>query len=126
MAIKKIEAIVRKEKFNDVKAALDEIGIIGFNSHEVKGRGRGGGMTIQGRTGRYTIDMLPRIQINIILSDVNVDATVAAIKKGAFTGEKGDGVIFIYPVENVVRISTGEEGHEAITYQGDIDTRKTK
>ncbi len=68
--------------------------------------------------------MLPRTQVNIVLSEQNVEATVNAIKQAAYTGDKGDGVIFIYPVENVIRISTGEEGHTAITYQGDIDTRK--
>jgi nitrogen regulatory protein P-II 1 len=122
--IKKIEAIIRPEKLDDVKKALSDIGIVGLNVFEIRGRGRGAGMHIYGRTGTYTVDLLPRVQINIVLSDRNVDATVKAIKKAAYTGEKGDGVIFIYPVENVVRISTGEEGHDAIMYQGDIDTRK--
>jgi nitrogen regulatory protein PII len=121
--IKKIEAIIRREKFEAVKQALTEIGIVGFNVIEVRGRGRGAGIQIQGRTGTYTIDLLPRIQINIILSDHNVDATVNAIKQAARTGEKGDGVIFVYPVDNVIRISTDEEGHDAIIYQGDIDSR---
>jgi nitrogen regulatory protein P-II 1 len=121
--IKKIEAIIRREKFEDVKHALTEIGIVGFNVNEVRGRGRGAGMQIQGRTGTYVIDMLPRVQINIILSARNVETTVNAIKKAAHTGEKGDGMIFIYPVENVIRISTNEEGQNAIMYQGDIDTK---
>jgi nitrogen regulatory protein P-II 1 len=121
--IKKIEAIVRRERFEAVKQALNDIGIVGLNVHEVRGRGRGAGLVVQGRTTSYTVDLLPRVQINVVLSDHNVDATVEAIKKAAHTGEKGDGIIFIYPVENVIRISSGEEGHNAITYQGDIDTR---
>jgi nitrogen regulatory protein P-II 1 len=124
MAIKKIEAIIRREKFEDVKQALTDIGIVGMSVSEVRGRGRGAGVQIQGRTGTYTIDLLPRLQINIILSDHNVEATVHAIKTAAYTGEKGDGMIFIYPVENVIRISTDEEGHDAIMYQGDIDARR--
>jgi nitrogen regulatory protein P-II 1 len=124
MAIKKIEAIIRREKFEDVKKALTEIGIIGFNVAEIRGRGRGVGVQIQGRTGMYIIDLLPRMQINIILSEHNVEETVNAIKTAAYTGERGDGVIFIYPVDNVVRISTNEQGHDAITYQGDIDARR--
>jgi nitrogen regulatory protein P-II 1 len=124
MAIKKIEAIIRREKFEDVKTALTTIGIVGFNVAEIRGRGRGAGVQIQGRTGTYTIDLLPRLQINIILSEHNVEETVNAIKTAAHTGEHGDGVIFIYPVDNVIRISTNQEGHEALTYQGDIDARR--
>lgn len=121
--MKEIKAIIRKEKFEAVKQALSEIGIVGMNVSEVKGRGRGAGMIIHGRTGDYMVDLLPKTQICIVLSDHNVDATVNAIKKAAHTGEKGDGMIFVYPVEDVVRISTNERGHEAIMYQGDIDTR---
>lgn len=121
---KKIEAIIRPEKLQAVKKALSDIGIVGMTIFDVVGRGRGSGVQLQWRTGKYLVDLLPRKQINIILSDENVDATVNAIKQAAFTGDKGDGVIFILPVENVIRISTGEEGRAAISYQGDIDTRK--
>ena len=121
---KKIEAIIRPEKLNPVKRALSEIGIVGMNVQEVKGRGRGSGLQLQWRSGTYVVDLLPRLQINIVLSDENVDATVEAIRKAAYTGEKGDGMIFVLPVENVIRISTNEQGREAISYQGDIDTRK--
>jgi nitrogen regulatory protein PII len=121
---KKIEAIIREEKLQAVKRALSEIGIVGMTVMEVRGRGRGSGLQLQWRTGTYQVDLLPRKQINIVLSDENVEATVEAIKRAAHTGEKGDGMIFIYPVENVIRISTGEEGRAAISYQGDIDTRK--
>jgi len=121
---KKIEAIIREEKLSAVKAALSEAGIVGLTVLPVRGRGRGSGMKLQWRTGTYVVDLLPRVQINIVLSDDNVEPTVTAIKDAAYTGEKGDGMIFVYPVEDVIRISTGERGREAITYQGDIDTRK--
>jgi nitrogen regulatory protein P-II 1 len=121
---KKIEAILRDEKLTPVKQALTDIGIVGITVSQVRGRGRGSGIQMQWRTGSYTVDLLPRVMITIVLSDENVDATVEAIKSAAYTGEKGDGVIFISPIDNVIRISTGEEGREAITYQGDIDTRK--
>ena len=121
----KIEAILREEKLNTVKQALTDLGIVGMTITQVRGRGRGVGIQMQWRTGSYVVDLLPRIMITIVLSDENVDATVQAIKDAAYTGEKGDGVIFISPVTNVVRISSGEEGRDAITYQGDIDTRKS-
>ncbi len=121
---KKIEAIIREEKLNDVKDALRKIGIVGMNVSEVRGHGRQGGIVLEGRVGTYQIDMLPRIQINIVLSDHNVDKTVATICEAAKSGNMGDGLIFIYPVEDVVRIRTGERGHDALMYPDDIDTRK--
>lgn len=120
---KKIEAILREEKLNDVKEALHQIGIMGMNVTDVRGHGRQGGIVLAGRTGTYQVDMLPRIQLNIILSDHNVDRTVEAIRQAAQTGRPGDGIIFIYPVEEVIRIRTGERDHEALMYEGDIDTR---
>jgi nitrogen regulatory protein P-II 1 len=120
---KKIEAILREERFNDVKDALHQIGIVGMNVTEVRGHGRGGGIMLTGRTGTYQIDLLPRIQINIVLSDHNVEKTITAIQQAAHTGKKGDGIIFVYPVEEVVRISTGERGHAALMYANDIDVR---
>jgi len=119
---KKIEAIIRQEKLNAVKQALSEIGIVGLNVVNVRGRGRGSGMQLQWRTGTYIVDLLPRIQLNIVLSDENVEATIEAISKAAHTGNAGDGMIFVYPVENVIRISSAEEGRQAITYMGDIDS----
>jgi nitrogen regulatory protein P-II 1 len=126
MATKKIEAIIRPEKFEDVKKALTDVGIVGLSVYDIKGRGRGAGMTVYGRTGAYTIDLLPRKALVIILSEENVEATINAIKSAAYTGEKGDGMIFIYPVEDIVRISSNERGKSAIMYQGDIDTKKKK
>lgn len=123
MAVK-IEAIIREEKLNDVKQALRELGILGLNVFEVRGHGRQGGIELAGRTGTYQVDMLTKIQVNIVLSDHNLDKTVNAICKAARTGETGDGLIFVYPVLDVIRIRTGEQGREALTYEGDIDDRE--
>jgi nitrogen regulatory protein P-II 1 len=122
---KKIEAIIREDKLNDVKEALHKIGIIGMNVTEVRGHGRQGGIILAGRTGTYQVDMLPRIQVNIILSDHNVEKTVETIQQAARTGNIGDGIIFIYPVEDVIRIRTGERGREALMYENDIDARQS-
>src|SRR5660397_247180 len=96
---KKIEAIIREEKLSDVKEALRAIGIVGMNFSEVRGHGRQGGITLAGRTGTYQIDMLPRVQVNIVLSDHNVEKTVATIRDAAKSedGGAGDGLIFVYP-----------------------------
>ena len=111
---KKIEAIIREEKLDDVKHALKEIGIVGMNVIEVRGQGRQGGVSLIGRSGPYQIDMLPRLQINIVLSDHNVEKTINTICEAVGTGSIGDGLIFVYPVEEVIRIRTGEEDEAAI------------
>jgi nitrogen regulatory protein P-II 1 len=121
---KKIEAIFREEKLNAVKEALTEIGIIGMNVIEVRGHGRQGGIELAGRIGTYKVDLLPRVQLNIILSDHNVERTIETIQRAAQTGNIGDGIIFVCPVEEVIRIRNGERGHEALTYEGDIDMRQ--
>ncbi len=121
---KKIEAIFPEERLNDVKEALYKLGIVGMNIIEVRGHGRQGGIVLAGRTGSYKVDLLPRIQLNVVLSDHNVDSTVDAICRAARTGEIGDGIIFVYPVEEVIRIRTGERDREALMYEGDIDTRE--
>jgi nitrogen regulatory protein P-II 1 len=120
---KKIEAIIREEKLDDVKTALQTIGIVGMNVVEIHGRGRQGGLSLAGRSGNYKVDMLPKIQLNIVLSDHNLEKTIEVIRESAVTGEQGDGVIFIYPVDEVIRVRTGERGKEALMYEGDIDTR---
>jgi nitrogen regulatory protein P-II 1 len=120
----KIEAIIREERLNDVKEALRELGIVGMNVFEVRGHGRQGGIELAGRTGSYRVDMLTKIQLNIVLSDHNVDKTIETICSAARTGETGDGLIFVYPVLDVIRIRTGERGQEALSYAGDIDDRK--
>ena len=122
--LKKIEAIIREDKVNDVREALKKIGIVGMNMIEIRGHGRQGGIKLLGRAGSYQIDMLTKIQINIILSEQNLEETIEAILSSASTGEPGDGIIFIYPVEEVIRIRTRERGQEAVMYPGDIDEKK--
>jgi nitrogen regulatory protein P-II 1 len=123
---KKIEAIIREEKLNDVKEALHKIGIVGLNVAEIRGHGRQGGILLNGRSGSYKVDMLSRVQINIVLSDHNVEKTIDTIIEAARTDQIGDGIIFVYPVEDVIRIRTSERGREALMYEGDIDARKEK
>jgi nitrogen regulatory protein P-II 1 len=123
---KKIEAIIREEKLDEVKNALRDIGIVGLNVIEVRGHGRQGGIQLAGRIGSYQVDMLPKIQLNIVLSDHNVEKTIETICQAARTGQTGDGIIFVYPVDDVIRVRTGERGREALTYEGDIDARRSK
>ena len=120
---KKIEAIIREEKLNDVKEALYKIGIIGMNVIEIRGHGREGGIELIGRSGAYKVDLLPKIQLSIVLSDHNVEKAIKTISEAARTGEPGDGLIFIYPMDDVIRIRTGERGRDALHYAGDIDER---
>jgi nitrogen regulatory protein P-II 1 len=122
--LKKIEAIIREDKLNDVKEALREIGIVGLNVFEIRGHGRQGGITLVGRSGSYQVDMLVKIQLNIILSEQNLEETIETILNSASTGQTGDGLIFVYPVEEAIRIRTRERGHEAVMYPGDIDDKK--
>ncbi|MCY3720099.1 MAG: P-II family nitrogen regulator [Anaerolineaceae bacterium] len=122
--IKKIEAIVRSEKLSSTIRELSAIGIVGMTVQPVKGRGRGVGMQLRWRGALYNVDLLPRTMVTLIVSETNVDETVQAIMRGAATGEHGDGVIFVSPVEHIIRISSGETDREAISYQGDIDARK--
>lgn len=123
---KKIEAIIREEALNDVKDALREIGIVGLNVTEVRGHGRQGGIELAWRGTTYQMDMIPKIQVNIVLSDHNLERTIDAIIKAARTGKEGDGIIFVYPVEDIIRIRTGERGKDALTYPGDIDEMRKK
>jgi len=121
---KKIEAIIREQALEKVREALAAIGIVGMNVFEIRGRGRHGD---QEHSPIYTYrhgDMLPKVQLNVILSERNVEPTVAAIMKAARTEIEGDGIIFIYPVEDVIRIRTGERGREALSYPDDIDARR--
>lgn len=122
--LKKIEAIIREDKINDVREALAKVGIVGMNIFEIRGHGRQGGIKLLGRAGSYQVDMLPKLQINIILSDRNLEETIQTILESASTGEPGDGLIFVYPVDEVVRIRTRERGQDAVMYPDDIDDRR--
>ncbi|MCE2490484.1 MAG: P-II family nitrogen regulator [Anaerolineae bacterium] len=122
--MKKIEAIIRSEKLSSTIRELSAIGIVGMTVQPVKGRGRGVGLQLRWRGSLYNVDLLPRTMVTMIVSESNVDETVQAIMRGAATGEHGDGVIFVSPVELIIRISSGETHREAISYQGDIDQRR--
>src|SRR5580765_2842418 len=106
--MKKIEAIIKPFKLEEVKDALTEIGIDGMTVTEVKGFGRQKGHTEIYRGSEYTVDFLPKIKIDVIIGDKQADAAVAAIIKAAKTGKIGDGKVFVIPVEEVVRIRTEE------------------
>jgi nitrogen regulatory protein P-II 1 len=123
---KKIEAIIREDALDTVKSALHDIGIIGMNVFEIRGHGRQGGVKLSWRGRSYKMDLIPKIQLNIVLSDENVERTIETIVAAARTGNEGDGIIFVYPVEDVVRVRTSERGHEALMYPDDIDARKQK
>ena len=112
--MKKVEAILRPEKIQDVKAALDKLGCIGMTITEVKGRGKQGGITQQWRGRQYHIDLLPKIKIELVVKTKYVDKVVNTIIESARTGNTGDGKIFVSPVERVYRVRTGELDEDAI------------
>jgi len=112
--MKKIEAIVKPFKLEEVKEALSAIGVEGMTISEVKGFGRQKGHTEIYRGSEYTVDFLPKIKIEIVLTDGQVPAAVQAIVGAAKTGKIGDGKVFISPIENAVRIRTEETGEQAV------------
>jgi len=112
--MKKIEAIIKPFKVEEVKDALAEIGLEGMTVSEVKGFGRQKGHTEIYRGSEYTVDFLPKIKLEIVLPDSRVDAAVKAIIGAAKTGKIGDGKIFIFPVHEAIRIRTEEAGEKAI------------
>jgi len=112
--MKKIEAIIRPEKLETVREALAEFAVMGMTVTEVSGRGRQMGITLQWRAGEYKVDLLPKIKIEVVVIDEDVDRTLHTIRNKAKTGERGDGKIFIIPVEDAIRISTGDTGESAI------------
>ena len=112
--MKQIIAIIRPEKFNDVKNELVKVGCEGMTVSEVKGKGSQGGVRESYRGSNYCIDLIPKTRIEIVVKDEGVDLIVNAIKESAYTGNIGDGKIFIYPMDNVIRIRTGEEGDRAV------------
>jgi nitrogen regulatory protein P-II 1 len=112
--MKKVEAIIRPFRLDDVRESLAEIGVKGMTITEVKGYGRQKGHTELYRGSEYQIDFLPKIKIEVIVGDRIVDKVVDTIIKAAKTGQVGDGKIFVYPVEDVIRVRTGESGEEAL------------
>tara|TARA_R110002111_G_scaffold123682_7_gene187706 strand:+ start:353 stop:691 length:339 start_codon:yes stop_codon:yes gene_type:complete len=112
--MKKIEAIIKPFKLDDVREALSDIGVTGLTVSEVKGFGRQKGHTELYRGAEYVVDFLPKIKLEIVLSEGQIDACIEAITKAAHTGRIGDGKIFVTPIEQVIRIRTGEEGESAV------------
>lgn len=112
--MKKIDAIIKPFKLEDVKEALAEVGVEGMTVTEVKGFGRQKGHTEIYRGSEYTVDFLPKIKIEVVLSDNLVNVAVAAIIKAAKTGKIGDGKVFVSPVDNAFRIRTEETGESAV------------
>lgn len=113
--MKKIEAIIRPERVDDVKRALDEVGISGMNVTHVTGRGAQRGVIHQGRSGEtVVVDMLPKAKLETIVPDSLVEAAIGAIVAASHTGVIGDGKIFVYPVDEAIRVRTGERGDAAL------------
>ena len=112
--MKKIEAIIKPFKLDEVKDELNSIGVLGLTVSEVKGYGRQKGHTELYRGAEYAVDFLPKIKIELVIDDSLVEDAVNAIKNKAHTGRIGDGKIFVTNIEEVIRIRTGEKGKEAI------------
>jgi nitrogen regulatory protein P-II 1 len=112
--MKKVEAIIREERLDIVRVALEKLGYYGMTVTEVSGRGKQGGITLQWRVGEYRVDFLPKLKVELVVLDEDVGMIVDTIMKSARTGERGDGKIFVIPVENAFRIRTGERGKDAI------------
>lgn len=112
--MKKIEAIIKPFKLDEVKEALQEIGVQGLSVIEVKGFGRQKGHTELYRGAEYVVDFLPKVKIDVVLDDDQVDAAIGAITAAAKTDKIGDGKIFVSPVEQAIRIRTGEAGPDAL------------
>ena len=112
--MKKIEAIVKPHKLDDVKSALTQVGIQGLTVSEVRGFGRQKGHKEQYRGAEYTVDLVPKVKVEVVVSDAAAAAAVEAIVRAARTGEIGDGKVFVSTLESALRIRTGEKGDSAI------------
>jgi|TARA_B110000305_G_C19127790_1_gene487431 nitrogen regulatory protein PII len=112
--MKKIEAIIKPFKLDEVREALSELGIMGLTATEVKGFGRQKGHTELYRGAEYVVDFLPKVKLDIVVADEMVDKVIDSITKTAHTGKIGDGKIFVMNVEDAIRIRTGEKGDDAV------------
>jgi nitrogen regulatory protein P-II 1 len=112
--MKKIEAIIRPFKFDDVKKALNTIGVQGLTVSEVKGFGRQKGHTELYRGAEYVVDLVPKVKIEVVVEDPQLEPAVEAVRQAALSGKIGDGKIFVSHIEEVIRIRTGERGADAI------------
>jgi nitrogen regulatory protein P-II 1 len=112
--MKKIEAVIRHEKLEPVRSALEGVGILGMTVSEVNGRGRQKGIPLQWRAGEYRVEFLPKIKIELVVLDEDLGKAIHIIMTKARTGERGDGKIFVLPVSDAVRVRTGDAGDSAI------------
>ncbi|OGB89749.1 transcriptional regulator [candidate division WOR-1 bacterium RIFCSPHIGHO2_01_FULL_53_15] len=112
--MKKIEAIIRIEKLEEVRVALEAEGFIGMTVTEVKGRGAQKGIMLEWRAGEYRVEFLPKLKIELIVDTFDAERAIKAIEETARTGKPGDGKIFVSSVDNVIRVRTGERGEKAL------------
>src|SRR5271157_3250268 len=112
--MKKVEAIIREEKVERVKSLLEDLGYHGMTLTEVSGRGRQRGILLKWGSKEYRLDFLPKMKIEVVVMDDDVSSVVNAIIKGAKTGEFGDGKIFVIPIEDAIRVRTGDSGTSAV------------
>jgi nitrogen regulatory protein P-II 1 len=118
--MKKIEAIIRPERLQPVQDALDELGVSGLTVTEVMGCGRQKGYTEQYRGSRANISLLHKLKVETVLPAERVDAAVEAILAAAYTGETGDGRVFVWPIEQAIRIRTGERGEDSVRHDSPV------
>ncbi len=114
MAFKKIEAVIRQEKLEDVRVALEESGVVGMTVTEVKGRGAQKGILLEWRAGEYRVEFLSKLKIEVVVDEKDSEKIIGVLEKAARTGKAGDGKIFVYPCEEIVRVRTGERGRSAL------------
>ena len=112
--MKKLECIIRPFKLEEVKEALNNVGVRGMTVSEVRGSGRSRGHTELYRGNEYTIEFVPKLKLEIVIAEEDVDKVVAAVQQAAATGKIGDGKVFVLPIEETIRIRTGEKGPAAI------------
>ncbi|MBI3947090.1 MAG: P-II family nitrogen regulator [Armatimonadetes bacterium] len=112
--MKKLECIIRPQRFEEVKAALEELGVVGMTVQDVRGCGKQKGVTATYRGMEYTMTLLPKVKIELVLHDDEVEEVIETLLEVARTGELGDGKVFIYPLEDAIRIRTGERGDAAV------------
>jgi nitrogen regulatory protein P-II 1 len=116
--MKKVEAIIREEKLEAVKSALEAKGFVGLTVSDVRGRGQQKGLLLQWRVGEYRVDLLPKIKVEVVVHDWDATAVLDIVCEAARTGDIGDGMIFVTEVLQVCRVRTGERGEESLTRKG--------
>ncbi len=114
MQMKKIEAVIREEKLDEVRIALEAEGFVGMTVTAVKGRGSQKGIALEWRAGEYRVEFLPKLKIELVVDAFDSERAVKAIEEAARTGRAGDGKVFVSTIDNIIRIRTGERGRKAI------------